>query len=397
MSELREKLEEQNIQMGPDGLPDYKASSADQFLAEIEAELKATGEMPATIKDQIQAKALALLKEKNLPDSGDSKFWVDNSIADKTPENPDKPEFKIMSWNLERGLRVEDQIKYLQEQDPDVLCVQEIDWDCDRTGNRNITLEMAKALGYKYILYTTEFVEVNDETIKEARKNPNTHGGGVHGQAILSRYPLQDPKAFKLTNAWHDWEDASKKPGREEPRRGQRVAQMTDIQIGNKTITVVNTHFENHGGLTGRLVQWDEVKKRIANSKNPVMVMGDLNTTGHGVANLVQHDNRKDLWRKMRDESGKPIKRFGEEEGAVWMRDEFEPAGFKTAQSPDQISYRLPPAKFAYDGKLDWMLYRDGQVGKFNLKESTTGPDRMPGMEKDMSDHRPLIAKLEIE
>ena len=82
---------------------------------------------------------------------------------------------KIVSWNLERGYRLEEIIAELKAIDADILCLQELDIACMRSGTLDTVQALAKALGYTGV-FVAEFEELYDN-IRSIRDQ----GGGVHG------------------------------------------------------------------------------------------------------------------------------------------------------------------------------------------------------------------------
>ena len=85
-------------------------------------------------------------------------------------------------------------IDQLRKHSSDILCLQEVDWDCVRTGRKNVALKIARCLGYRYTTFSTEFVEIqgeNDVMPYAGRKRlSEMKGGGLLGRAILSKYPI---------------------------------------------------------------------------------------------------------------------------------------------------------------------------------------------------------------
>lgn len=65
---------------------------------------------------------------------------------------------KAVQWNIERGYQLDEIIATLKRNQADIICLQELDIDCERTNNRNVPQEIAEALGMNCV-YVTEFVE----------------------------------------------------------------------------------------------------------------------------------------------------------------------------------------------------------------------------------------------
>ncbi|MBD3311089.1 MAG: hypothetical protein GF349_01150 [Candidatus Magasanikbacteria bacterium] len=346
---------------------------------------------------QVREEGEKILREKGLPNNAETVFWVDETVADKEPEDKDKPDFTILSWNIERGYKVDKQIEYLKKESPDVVCLQEVDWGCERTGDQNIALKMAAESGYKYVGYTTEFVEVDDKQKfpTQQRDNPRLgKGGGVHGQAFLSKYPIESDgvACLKLHKLWHDWERKSKS-GEAEPRIGQRISQKIRVKIGNREVLLYNSHFEDKvGGETGRLAQFDQVADDAEKEDAPTIIVGDLNTLTHGLAGLMP-GNRGDFFVK-------GAKRIGKSAADMWKDLEFSQS--KTRENAEEGTLKTRDKEYrdpfesqdktfeifkVYKGKLDWTLF---QEDKFDVLKKEIGP-------KGLSDHQPLLVDVKMK
>lgn len=103
----------------------------------------------------------------------------------------------------------------------DVLLLQELDWNNKRTGYMNICDEIAKALRMNY-LFVCEFIEISSPLRTE-----RLQGGGVHGNAILSKFPLSNCSCITHKSQFFDWE----KNGNtyKQPRIGKRAAGRANI------------------------------------------------------------------------------------------------------------------------------------------------------------------------
>jgi endonuclease/exonuclease/phosphatase family metal-dependent hydrolase len=147
-----------------------------------------------------------------------------------------KSRIVVMTWNLERGLRLDAQIAAFRNGAitvPDVLLVSEADRGCWRTGYRNVARELAEALSYDYV-FATEFVELPRPTADGSMSAPCEHGN-----AILSRYPIGNVEAVRHTQNFSWYDDL------EEPRLGGRIALVADIQVGRRYLHVASIHFES--------------------------------------------------------------------------------------------------------------------------------------------------------
>lgn len=205
---------------------------------------------------------------------------VEKFFAGTSPEFP--VTLKCVQWNIERGYKLNQIIECLKTHDADIVCLQELDIGCARSGNRDCALEIAKALGMRCAFFT-EFEELFSE-----KRKPHVQGGGVHGNAILSRFDF-DPRLVDHTHHPIDWEKDGEGIG--EPRRGKRGILAAEIQVPGmrKTVLCYSLHLEVFCGIFGRLKQMADVfvDARISTSEHPYqLIFGDLNTMAHGIARL---------------------------------------------------------------------------------------------------------------
>ncbi|HEX8355130.1 MAG TPA: endonuclease/exonuclease/phosphatase family protein, partial [Pyrinomonadaceae bacterium] len=157
---------------------------------------------------------------------------------------------RVVQWNIERGLEYDavrsafsDAAGFARLIDPsayprggekrklilrqvallkqaDVVVLNEVDFGMRRTGYRNVAAELASALGMNYA-YGVEFVEVDPialglEKFEELpREEASKLAGeisvdraryrGLHGTAILSRFPLGNVRLEPFERQPHDW------------------------------------------------------------------------------------------------------------------------------------------------------------------------------------------------
>lgn len=303
-----------------------------------------------------------------------TKPFVDNSASDAgvTPVKPIVRQvgsvLRAVQWNIERGLEfdaiqfafsdpkkfagvmedkgskaddaavqhIRDQIALLK--DADLIVLNEVDWGMNRTLFRNIAGELASTLHMNYA-YGVEFVEVDPitmgidedvivrevketytepgdrqpdivERVREVMKPDPARYRGLHGTAILSRYPLHDVKVIPFQKQGHDWYADEKKRASpfakaqgkagaivfkeqiiRQVRRGGRMMLMADLvsnDLPAGRVTVVATHLEDEATPAARCEQLEEVLHQIAPISHPVILAGDMNTSTHdGVPTTV--------------------------------------------------------------------------------------------------------------
>lgn len=221
-------------------------------------------------------------------------------------------------WKSVDGKRLNEvltQAKQLQQ--ADIVVLNEVDWGVKRTGYRNVAKELAAATQMNYA-YAVEFVEVDPltlgrETLEgEVSKDraslikniavDKSKTVGLHGTAILSRLRLSNVRILRFMHQGHDWYADEKKgvskleAGKEkaagvvfgekigrEVRRGNRMALLADIEdpsLPGGAFTVVATHLEDKSKPESRLKQLDEILSSIKGTSYPVVLTGDMNTSG---------------------------------------------------------------------------------------------------------------------
>jgi endonuclease/exonuclease/phosphatase family metal-dependent hydrolase len=168
----------------------------------------------------------------------------------------------VVSWNIERGVRFRGVLETLQKLDADVLLLQEVDRYCDRSGGRDVAADLASALGMNWVA-AGEFQEIGEATKGRA---------ALHGQAILSRYPITDAGVLVFADQarWR-W-----RLNPVQPRRGGRMA----LRARTGGMLVYTAHLESGGNDTLRRKQLDEMvrdQQREARPDERVVLAGDFN------------------------------------------------------------------------------------------------------------------------
>lgn len=210
---------------------------------------------------------------------------------------------------------IESQLSRLQNLD--VLILNEVDWGMKRTGYRDVVGDLASVLHMNYA-YGVEFVEVdpvfdlNTEQLhladaqQDRRLQQDLHVDreryrGLHGTAILSRYPIEKARILRLP-VCYDWYGkeykaisklehgrrwSAKKLFRErverELRQGGRMALIADISVPDlptRQATIVATHLENKCTPVCRRRQMKSLLEDLKSDRDPLVLAGDLNTTG---------------------------------------------------------------------------------------------------------------------
>jgi endonuclease/exonuclease/phosphatase family metal-dependent hydrolase len=166
--------------------------------------------------------------------------------------------FRLLSYNIHKGIGGVDRrydlgriVETIQHYDPDVAFLQEVDDGVPRSRQHAQAELLAAETGLEHFTY---------------QRNVRLRVGH-YGNAILSRYPIEDPAHIDLTV-------------RPKKRRGALVARWR-VPVGDntKSITLVNLHI----GLSGLERQWQLRRlfrvSHLAELRNraPLVIGGDFN------------------------------------------------------------------------------------------------------------------------
>jgi endonuclease/exonuclease/phosphatase family metal-dependent hydrolase len=186
---------------------------------------------------------------------------------------PAKPRYRFVAWNLERGCQLDAQIEALRTHPYlhgcDVLLLTETDVGMARSGNRAVALEMARELGFHYAFIPCYISLVKGSGVENWV--PGENELGLHGDAILSRYPLSRVRPIQLPNG-------TDKFGMREKRFGCSTVVAADIDLPGCPVTVAAVHLDAHSSQTHRRDQMRTILDRLGTDR-PVILGGDWNTS----------------------------------------------------------------------------------------------------------------------
>jgi len=187
--------------------------------------------------------------------------------------------FRVVDWNIERGLRLSAIIEFLKKCNADLILLQEVDLNAKRTHHLDIAREIAQALKLNFV-FGKEF----EELAQGSHKSP-----AYQGQATLSSWPIKNARLIRFqrqTNFWQPhWYLPRIEPFQE--RLGGRIALVADVEISGQAVTTYNLHLESREDDSIRLSQLKEVLTEDASRKGsgPALIAGDLNlNAGEGEA-----------------------------------------------------------------------------------------------------------------
>jgi endonuclease/exonuclease/phosphatase family metal-dependent hydrolase len=226
----------------------------------------------------------------------------------------EKRDPKSNALTAEKLRLVKDQLEVLKP--TDLFILNEVDNGITRTDYRDVARELAQALKMNYA-YGVEFLEIDplnlgiekvnmedkaaQEDIQKSFEPDKSRYLGLHGTAVLSRYPIRKATVRSLP-VCYDWFHGEKKAisklesGKRaganlafmeritrEVRRGGRMVMIVELVVPESptgAVTVVAPHLETKCKPECRRKQMAEILGWIKDETNPVILAGDLNTSG---------------------------------------------------------------------------------------------------------------------
>lgn len=157
-----------------------------------------------------------------------------------------------------------------ERNNPDIIALQEVDYNSSRSYNVNQEDEIAK-LGYNYIAHGVNW---DKRYVPFPHWPPSVHFGKiVSGQSILSKYPLKDYKRIVL-------KQVANAPFYRNAFYLERLAQVCKVVLNGKDVVLIHVHLEAFDKPT-RVKQFrfviDKIFKKYKD-KYPTILLGDFNS-----------------------------------------------------------------------------------------------------------------------
>lgn len=186
---------------------------------------------------------------------------------------PAKSRYRFVAWNIERGKQLEGQLEALRRdpylRDFDVLLLTETDVGMARSGNLDVARTMARELKMHYAFVPCYLSLVKGSGIERHVGGENELG--LHGNAILSRYPLISPFGISLENGID-------KMASKEKRLGSQTALGATIAFPGWPVQAASVHLDANSTQQHRADQMKQVLDAMPDN-SPVVIGGDWNTT----------------------------------------------------------------------------------------------------------------------
>jgi len=292
-----------------------------------------------------------------------------------TAPGPAPAVLTLAAWNLERCKDVAAAAAILKATGAGIACLTEMDHGMARSGNRHTARDLAAALDMGYA-FSVEFVELgHGHQTEQVDFAGQANGAALHGNAILSRWPVRDVHVLRLSGGeiWQgqDWHS---------DRIGSRQATFARLDTAAGPLILVVAHLESLPGADRRAAQMGEILDHLA------VRYGDLATVIAGDMNPAE------LPAGAEDAGPRPD----------WFQvpERFEPlfaklrdAGFDWAEANTaQHTRRALPNGFPRKPykKLDWIFTRGCTAGRPRVVAAADPAGR------PVSDHEAILADLTL-
>jgi endonuclease/exonuclease/phosphatase family metal-dependent hydrolase len=166
----------------------------------------------------------------------------------------DAPRLRVLTYNIHHGEGTDGKLelariaRVITDHKPDLVALQEVDVNTQRTGNVDQAAELAKLTGLHVV-----FGKSID------------YRGGQYGNAVLSRLPVEKHTVHPL-------------PGKAGAERRTALEVLVRPWEGGPSLTFIATHHDHTRDETDRLRQADEVNRLLATDerRGPLVLAGDL-------------------------------------------------------------------------------------------------------------------------
>lgn len=186
-----------------------------------------------------------------------------------SPQQLGRARPNLAAWNIQQGHEPESVVDKLLKAQIDIALLSECDIGVERTQYIHVVEQIATKMSADYA-FATEFIEL-EHGLDESKPQP----AGLHGNAIISRYPIEDLQLIRLVRE-ADWFIAPRTKLR---RVGSRCGLIARLRLPFGSLVVAVTHFESDCGPQGRQRQAEQFFSAVSRYAGdcPVVIGGDFN------------------------------------------------------------------------------------------------------------------------
>jgi len=347
-----------------------------------------------------------------------------NLCPDATPRIRDF--LRIAHWNIERGNNFDGVLHYLRTiqmlATADLLFLNELDVGMVRTGNRHVAKDLGQALGY-HVAYVPEYLEMT-KGVGDERDLSGENTTALHGNAILSRYPISQTRIIELPSCFEPFEFHEK-------RYGRRIAIVVDLDVNGRNVTAITSHLEVRNTPSCRMRQMQQIMSMLDawKIKGSVIFGGDFNSNSFargtrlrtlGAASWLLRKNPAEVKHKLLhpEEGAEPlflelrkhgfqVREFNTEEHTARIPIKMvEEAGHLPSVAQNWVHKRLSVYGHELLMRLDWICGRgvralkEGEIADHLSGITSAAPQTFRGLyynERRASDHAAIAADIVIE
>jgi endonuclease/exonuclease/phosphatase family metal-dependent hydrolase len=332
---------------------------------------------------------------------------------------------RIAHWNIEKGKHLDSIIKAFRDHpilsQADLISINEADVGMNRSRQRFVAREIGEELGM-HVLFAPAYLEFS-KGYGEDLKMPGENTIALQGNAILSNYPLRNPRTLKLPDCFNHFEHGEK-------RIGTRNALSAEIDAPGGPMILTSTHLEVRDTPICRAHQMKAIIEELEQPGIPeqAIIAGDFNT--HGTARggwwrTLQASLRLSFANKERVKRIFANPQTREPLFDVLHRHNFTELGFNDSATTcitimrgledrtalpkflaDAFEHRMARFNHRLDLRLDWIVGRgvkplsDGEVVDRASGVHSRSPRSISGLKNEsgdpISDHDPITADIEL-
>ncbi|UCF38312.1 MAG: hypothetical protein JSU96_05530 [Acidobacteriota bacterium] len=191
-------------------------------------------------------------------------------------------EIRATAWNIERGIELGGIVEVLSEHPviskSDLFFLTELDYGMVRSQNLRIPHELAKALDLNFAFAPSYINLEKGSGLESEVEGENLYG--IHGNALLSRFPIREAHSILLPNG------KDKMAGREK-RLGQQRGVAAIIDHPSGPVRAVSVHLDAHSTQKHRMRQMQLVLDDLDqfHPELPALIGGDWNTSTYNSRN----------------------------------------------------------------------------------------------------------------
>lgn len=330
---------------------------------------------------------------------------------------------RAVAWNIERGKRFDVMLEHIDAHphlaEADVLLLSEVDIGQGRSHNRHVPAELARHLGHAWVYANAHLLLSPGDAGERYHGRPNRHG--LHGNAVLSRFPILRFTAVTLP----EYRD---KLAAVEQRLGDKRALIVELDVPGGPLVVANVHLDPFAPPRYRANQTELVLAALERfiaaggrdpARAPVLLGGDLNTVTYdlsspiglaaglmekglvvGVAGAIAHYMTPELRyeRPLFDSltrGGFAIEGFNDRRHGTLHFDANDPELIEKATHYlplsvfERLARRLDPWDRRVPMRLDWFAGRNVRPRAAHVVPQP------PSRAAQASDHDPIVVELE--